>query len=245
VFFSISLWLYLAGLMMRRHRIKQEIAERKERIARIEDENIQLRRDNMLAIRLHDSIAGGVSSIALASSFHDPDDEVLKEIHYDAVTVLERIHGILELLSDGAEREHEISATRIPLEVVAHNIDMSLHSLGFRGKTEITLNEVVFDPELGAFLEDFLMEIKQNIERYSSMEDGDYAMSIRVEDNEVLIRQTNPMADETTSLVPSALSTHEGLMLYEQRIESMGGSLEHEVSNCTWFLFASIPLNNS
>jgi glucose-6-phosphate-specific signal transduction histidine kinase len=242
-FFSISLGLYLAGLMLRRHGIKQKIAEKKQQMARIENENSRLHRDNMLAIRLHDSIAGGVSSIALASSLHDPDDEVLREIHHDAVTVLERIHEILALLADREGRWRENSVPKVPLQEVIQNIDMSLNSLGFRGKTEITLNEVVFDSELGALLEDFLMEIRQNIERHSSMKGGDYAMSVRVEGDEVLIRQTNPISDETASLVPSELSTHKGLMLYKQRIESMGGSLEYEVSDSTWFLFASLPLH--
>lgn len=233
---------YFLGLMLRRHEIKQKLQSEAARTLQIEQENSRLKRDNALAIELHDSLAGGLSSIALRSGMRESHDEDFEEIHSDSLILLDKVHQILDVLTQPRD---ENSAAQQPesLSRTASALDNSLQSRGFCGSIKVTVSDEELNSEVASFVDDLLGEMVRNIERHASPSLGEYAISIRSEGRTLQILATNPVPVESQIKSYShELYAGKGLMLYSHRAQSLKGSLTYGAIEGSWFLQATMPL---
>ncbi|MCI1901875.1 MAG: hypothetical protein LKI93_04000 [Bifidobacteriaceae bacterium] len=241
---SFFFGFYFLGLIFRRHEIKQKNQGEAARTKLIEQENLRLKRDNILAIELHDSLAGGLSSIALRSEMRKDDDKDFKEIHLNSLDLLNEVHKILDILAQ-PEVGHVIGRQQKSVKSTAVALESLLHSHGFSGSISVNVRESEINPELVSFVNNLLGELTRNIERYSSPVLGEYAISVRFGEESIQIRATNPVSTEyQTKNGFFKFRTGKGLMLYSRRAESLNGSLTYGINGDSWFLSAVLPLES-
>ncbi|MCI1983746.1 MAG: hypothetical protein LKJ47_03100 [Bifidobacteriaceae bacterium] len=235
---------YFLGLIFRQREIKQTVQNEIARTRQIEQENSRLKRDNALAIELHDSLAGGLSSIALKSDMRKDDDKDFEEIHSNSLVLLNEVHEILDVLAQ-PESDTIVNRQQESISHMATTLNNFLHSQGFDGSINVDVRENKLNPEVVSFVNDLLSELVKNVEYHASPSLGEYAISVHIEEKAICIRATNPVPVKNQARNDSQrFCAGKGLKLYKLRAQSLNGSLSYGTSDGSWFVLAVLPIEN-
>lgn len=251
IMYAIPMFVAYA-LRVKDHAMKAEREAARLRARQAQTE--RLRERLALSRRIHDSLSGTLSYIALRTECpdgsgagddrRDMDSALLSDIHDQAIRGLDDVHRIIRMMRDDGTPPQGDAGPDAPTGLQAtvdHGRGM-LDGLGFRGTAHIdgTIPESLLRGA-GAIEADSLTgELLSNIVRHGRRPGGTWYMDIRVTDDTVLITQTNELADDDRSW-----SGGTGLQSHAEIIARLGGQLRHSIMDGSWFVSATIPLRAS
>ncbi|WP_152600592.1 hypothetical protein, partial [Bifidobacterium biavatii] len=257
VMYAIPLFVaYALRTKERALRAEREVSALRARQAETE----RLRQQFELSRRIHDSLSGALSYIALRAECADDADAALADIRGQAMHGLDDVHRIIRMMrDDGRDAGHgsgagsadsadvhgrrnddaaSLDRDAASLRSVVDRGSGMLDSLGFRGAARI--DGMVPDGLLrsaGAIEAASLAEeLLSNIVRHGKRPGGEWYMEIRVGRDAVHVTQTNEIGDGGRSW-----SGGTGLRAHAAIIARLGGSLRHSVMDGSWFVSADIP----
>ena len=212
---------YCAGLVFR----NMNLQRRKERDDAIK---YHLSEKNKYIELLHDSVTGELSTIALLSrqAAIQRDPYVYQSILQMSEQALMNVHSLIMKMDDGVFFDEGES-----VQSYVAKQDLILAMLGYSGCALID-DGVEGTHELKLIVK----EVYANIIRHGR-DDGDYAMSIRLTDGNILIDQSN-LYDKKKQLVSSG----KGLHIMEKQIRDLEGEMLYWVSDDIWHLWIKYPI---
>lgn len=244
----------------RKHRdqLQHEISEKQ----RLQEEQDRLRRNLVLASKLHDSTARGLTLIMLytgeASEQHEANlnERFLSSIRTTAQSTLNDVRKIIDLLEDSDTVSASTSINEISkysncygtLNNLLHNLvqdnSQYLSSVHLTGENHIIEEQNIslenIPPEIIQEITDLINQIYANILTYSARNDNSYYLFVSIHDKHIEITQFNEIQfDHKIS------HKGKGLRLHKQRISHIGGTLVTTREEGLWSLHATIPLSDS
>lgn len=256
VFYAIPMVVAYA-LRVKDHAMKAE--REAERLRAQQAETERLRERFALSRRIHDSLSGTLSYIALRTERpdghkagddrRDTDSALLADIHDQAMRGLDDVHRIIRMMrnaeaspQDAAGAGDEPGDESMGLRATVDRGRGMLDNLGFHGEAHIdgSIPESR-SSSVGAIEANALAgELFANVVRHGRRPGGTWYMDIRVTDDAVFITQTNELGDDG-----QAWSGGTGLASHAEVIARLGGQLRHSIMDGSWFVSATIPLRAS
>jgi signal transduction histidine kinase len=240
IFGTLFLLCWLCGVAVKSQEIIRKNRDTSHLLEQAQRKNAQLQANDALAVKLHDSVAGNLSYIVLATQEENPT------IHDAALSTLNEIREIVGVLSkDGNTDPVKTSLTQLSLEEqTSQAIDFEENRmciLGFKGEVSTSLEYSHVNDANEKMIIQLIHEIYANIARHCNPQDSSYAVSIRIEKTQAILREINPLSNEQT--LPNFHKSGMGLSLHKRAIFQAGGEMNYSAQMDTWVLFAKIPLS--
>lgn len=252
----ISYGFFAIGVVFRNWKNEKLKDYEERRLWKAESENSLLKRDRELAIELHDSVAGGLSYLALITS---PEYQMSglengikqenknEEIHSVALSSINKVHGIINLLStqgsaDQLEKGKAKGINGIQFKKLLESGNQSLQAFGYQGICRV-------DPEIEKLRDNSTLkvvatladEIYRNILKHCLPDTGSYEINVFLKEGKLTLTESNPV--KSTRIITGPFISGHGLRLHFARIRSLGGHARYENSRDMWTIFVSVPIS--
>lgn len=233
-----------------------------------------LRHNAALQRMIHDSVAGELSYLVLATRPNRKENVPMALLHDKAQRALIHTREAIALLDNSDDDNHdsyinesandniatfkEITSSStsnrqtdgLSLYDIKQYItskDHELQILGLHGETSISSDKTdVPNPECMHMLHDLLQEIYANIAIHGKTDNGWYTVAIRQSTDEIQIRAENE-TDNADASINSTSLFHSGKGLHQQQqiLQLYDGTLDAFEKDGIFKLFAEIPLQKT
>ena len=207
-----------------------------------------LRREHMLAGRIHDSIAGNLTYMAIVldgfmlDAENPSDKHEMRKLRTLVVETLHEVRDVVDMMhgSDRQESKQDEHAYLAELRGISEQGDAFLRELGFHGQTKIEIDNLNnLDGNYVREILSLVHELYTNIVVHGSPE-GTYYIAVGVhDDNWVHVDSVNDVS--LRSLFPDKPLSKKGLALHKRWIESVGGFARTSSEGDTWHFHACFP----
>lgn len=207
-----------------------------------------LRREHMLAGRIHDSIAGNLTYMAIVldgfmlDAENPSDKHEMRKLRTLVVETLHEVRDVVDMMhgSDRQESKQDEHAYLAELRGIGEQGDAFLRELGFHGQTKIEIDNLNnLDGNYVREILSLVHELYTNIVVHGSPE-GTYYIAVGVhDDNWVHVDSVNDVS--LRSLFPDKPLSKKGLALHKRWIESVGGFARTSSEGDTWHFHACFP----
>ncbi|NMM92847.1 hypothetical protein [Bifidobacterium oedipodis] len=230
--------------------IRFAINNQKQLLVAEEKERYRSRQLEMLHV-LHDSVANDlVYVVTRCRSLNLNNQDNLLD---DICVTLEHCLSELRQRVIIPERQHlesqEINDTRIESEV-SHNevydikkcmsvIGGHLSELGFIGEPQCLGPLRLLSNDVAHVIVNCINELSSNIAKHGVK--GEYILTVVVEDSATIIISSNKCSPESKDALSSSFSSGAGLMLLEQMIHDINGSMSYGKQDGEWVTYITIP----
>lgn len=208
-----------------------------------------LRREHMLAGRIHDSIAGNLTYMAIVldgfmlDAENPSDKHEMRKLRTLVVETLHEVRDVVDMMhgSDRQESKQDEHAYLAELRGIGEQGDAFLRELGFHGQTKIEIDNLNnLDGNYVREILSLVHELYTNIAVHGSPE-GTYYIAVGVhDDNWVHVDSVNNVS--LRSLFPDKPLSKKGLALRKRWIESVGGFVRTSSEGDTWHFHACFPV---
>lgn len=208
-----------------------------------------LRREHMLAGRIHDSIAGNLTYMAIVldgfmlDAENPSDKHEMRKLRTLVVETLHEVRDVVDMMhgSDRQESKQDEHAYLAELRSIGEQGDAFLRELGFHGQTKIEIDNLNnLDGNYVREILSLVHELYTNIAVHGSPE-GTYYIAVGVhDDNWVHVDSVNDVS--LRSLFPDKPLSKKGLALRKRWIESVGGFVRTSSEGDTWHFHACFPV---
>lgn len=208
-----------------------------------------LRREHMLAGRIHDSIAGNLTYMAIVldgfmlDAENPSDKHEMRKLRTLVVETLHEVRDVVDMMhgSDRQESKQDEHAYLAELRGIGEQGDAFLRELGFHGQTKIEIDNLNnLDGNYVREILSLVHELYTNIAVHGSPE-GAYYIAVGVhDDNWVHVDSVNDVS--LRSLFPDKPLSKKGLALHKRWIESVGGFVRTSSEGDTWHFHACFPV---
>ena len=215
---------------------------------RAEFELARRRQNEHVAKRVHDSLTGSLSYIALmaqrriAAAETNADDVTLwRNIERNALEALSGVRKVIGLLEAGDTPDMAEANGPRSFETITREQDAKLADLGIDG-TSVVIDpgiDIADDTRLRA-AHAILEEIYANLMRHCPIGANAYFLRVGVNEEGITIAEANAMreyGEPATSLPDSGT----GLVRHALELRRLGGTLDYRAENGEWLLSAFIP----
>jgi signal transduction histidine kinase len=226
------------------------------RLQLLEQQNAFLLRNSVQATKIHDSVAQKLTGMRLIAQrgirrstdrddYHD-DCEDWHEIDALSQQGLEEVRSIIDMmLENPPDNKSAQAADSSWMQVIKKTLesgDKRLRKQGFEGSGEIM--DIGFSADgvtrdIRDAVTSLLGELYTNIAKHGD-KDGDYQVSVTLQNRQVEIVQINQVKPSSTTEADCG----KGMLAYTRNIALLGGVVETELDNDTWVVYARIPLCN-
>lgn len=200
------------------------------------EERTRLRND--YAQSLHDAVSSELTSIALLAQqgLEEEDHELIfNTLEQQAGSALENVHTIITSLIKNTPTQQSI----LLIDAIKKG-DRRLQQLGYTGKSIISDINITHSQAISSqLLSEIIREIYTNITRHCHPDHKTYILQIKVEDDVIIIKQSNPISKSSETLYSGY-----GLSLIRQMIQDNGGTLSYSREK-EWNITIMVPLYNS
>lgn len=207
-----------------------------------------LRREHMLAGRIHDSIAGNLTYMAIVldgfmlDAENPSDKHEMRKLRTLVVETLHEVRDVVDMMhgSDRQGSKQDEHAYLAELRGISEQGDAFLRELGFHGQTKIEIDNLNnLDGNYVREILSLVHELYTNIVVHGSPE-GTYYIAVGVhDDNWVHVDSVNDVS--LRSLFPDKPLSKKGLALHRRWIESVGGFARTSSEGDTWHFHACFP----
>lgn len=207
-----------------------------------------LRREHMLAGRIHDSIAGNLTYMAIVldgfmlDAENPSDKHEMRKLRTLVVETLHEVRDVVDMMhgSDRQGSKQDEHAYLAELRGISEQGDAFLRELGFHGQTKIEIDNLNnLDGNYVREILSLVHELYTNIAVHGSPE-GTYYIAVGVhDDNWVHVDSVNDVS--LRSLFPDKPLSKKGLALHKRWIESVGGFARTSSEGDTWHFHACFP----
>lgn len=207
-----------------------------------------LRREHMLAGRIHDSIAGNLTYMAIVldgfmlDAENPSDKHEMRKLRTLVVETLHEVRDVVDMMhgSDRQGSKQDEHAYLAELRGISEQGDAFLRELGFHGQTKIEIDNLNnLDGNYVREILSLVHELYTNIAVHGSPE-GTYYIAVGVhDDNWVHVDSVNDVS--LRSLFPDKPLSKKGLALHRRWIESVGGFARTSSEGDTWHFHACFP----
>lgn len=208
-----------------------------------------LRREHMLAGRIHDSIAGNLTYMAIVldgfmlDAENPSDKHEMRKLRTLVIETLHEVRDVVDMMhgSDRQESKQDEHAYLAELRGIGEQGDAFLRELGFHGQTKIEIDNLNnLDGNYVREILSLVHELYTNIAVHGSPE-GTYYIAVGVhDDNWVHVDSVNDVS--LRSLFPDKPLSKKGLALRKRWIESVGGFVRTSSEGDTWHFHACFPV---
>lgn len=247
----------LVGFALAEHQHSHMVEEELRRSRRLEEEHDRMLQHVVLASKLHDSTARGLTLIALTADECLQRDaskteyrDCLHAVKATAMSTHAEVRHIIDILQSvdqpggAANRDHGGSFADI-LRMRLNENDRVLDSMGFHGNSYLDSTaesaNLCPDPLIAEEIYDVIDQMYTNIVAHARSGDDAYVVRIGITGTAVTIVQFN----ETSTGVDSRRRPAHGLRLHKQRIRSFGGTLEYAMDDNVWSLRIQVPVRQT
>lgn len=235
-------------------RLRREAQEREQ----LENEQRHLRRDMMLASRIHDSTTRGLALISLLAEQCAQEDngggsaEKIRLIGSTARSTLRDVRMVIDILNreepSGPSEGHDIAHVTQFGQSMGHMLrhllddnDARMSAIGIYGASivespsEIAASAIA--PELLQEITDLIGQIYTNIIVHGEHGVDAYHVRIELTDTTLHIRESNIIGH-----TDDHLHLGRGLSMHARRIKRLGGDIVMNSEDGVWILYTFLPL---
>ena len=242
---------YSISALQQFQRVQDELRQQQSRQERYH----RSQRDLLLASRIHDSTARGLTLISLmaddpmsATTTGENNHACLHDIRSVAADTLAETRTVIDILcgSDDsavyANRDHDNVMFIDALQQQLNDNDHMFATLGFHGTSVVYAEDhgTSHHPNsaVAEELHDLIDQLYTNIAAHARQSNDSYVIRIVIGDDQISIIESNT-CDAARS---SDRHISHGLSLHERRIRALGGTMTYTIEDSVWTLRAQLPL---
>ncbi|WEV75750.1 histidine kinase [Bifidobacterium sp. ESL0800] len=253
----------VVGIILANRRDSIAARERLFEAQRAQRELDEIKGNQRLAKRIHDSITQEISAIAIQSWQWKDDDTIPEEpkkaldaIYKASQSALNNMHEVVDVLkldqSDVTEPQAEsnddtsrpVDLNQAVRELVGKE-QRSMDGLGYRGRSAVGRydSEIPVSEDEAAIVTDCIRELYANIIRHTIPGKDTFALSVSIDAERVTLTETNTISRPQTGDIPLGHVRHGlGLKAHRREIEDAGGVVRSRADDDGWFIHIEIPL---
>lgn len=246
----VMFFAYFIGKMLAWKELAAQFKQNKLRYEELSQHVEYLRKENAVASRIHDSVAGNLAYMAIlldsvildAEKTKTFDEKEIRGVRALVVETLDAVRDVVDLMNDGKTKSAQTDNMSLSgLWVVGEQGDSFLRELGFHGKTRIMIKDSTdLDDAFSREVLSLIHELYTNIAVHGSP-GGEYRLIVFWDDDNLIhVDQVNDVSSKNLFL--DKPRSGNGLLLHIKWIESIGGFVKSSSEKGAWQFHARFPV---
>jgi signal transduction histidine kinase len=244
----VMFFAYFVGKTFAWKELAAQLKQNKLRYEKLSQHVEYLRKESVVASRIHDSVAGNLAYMAIlldglildAEKNKTFDEKEIREVRALVVETLDEMRSVVDLMN-GGKTESADNMSLSGLQIVGEQGDSFLKELGFHGKTRIALKDLKnLDDAFSREVFSLIHELYTNIAVHGSP-GGEYRLIVFWDDDDLIhVDQVNDISSK--NLFPDKPVSGNGLSLHMKWIKSIGGFAKTSSEKGAWQFHARFPV---
>ena len=246
----VMFFAYFVGKTFAWKELAAQLKQNKLRYEKISQHVEYLRKESVVASRIHDSVAGNLAYMAIlldglildAEKNKTFDEKEIREVRALVVETLDEMRSVVDLMNGGKTESVQADNMSLSgLQIVGEQGDSFLKELGFHGKTRIALKDLCnLDDAFSREVFSLIHELYTNIAVHGSP-GGEYRLIVFWDDDDLIhVDQVNDISSK--NLFPDKPVSGSGLSLHMKWIKSIGGFAKTSSEKGAWQFHARFPV---
>ena len=246
----VMFFAYFVGKTFAWKELAAQLKQNKLRYEKLSQHVEYLRKESVVASRIHDSVAGNLAYMAIlldglildAEKNKTFDEKEIREVRALVVETLDAVRDVVDLMNDGKTKSAQTDNMSLSgLWVVGEQGDSFLRELGFHGKTRIMIKDSTdLDDAFSREVLSLIHELYTNIAVHGSP-GGEYRLIVFWDDDNLIhVDQVNDVSSKNLFL--DKPRSGNGLLLHIKWIESIGGFVKSSSEKGAWQFHARFPV---
>lgn len=246
----VMFFAYFVGKTFAWKELAAQLKQNKLRYEKLSQHVEYLRKESVVASRIHDSVAGNLAYMAIlldglildAEKNKTFDEKEIREVRALVVETLDEMRSVVDLMNGGKTESVQADNMSLSgLQIVGEQGDSFLKELGFHGKTRIALKDLKnLDDAFSREVFSLIHELYTNIAVHGSP-GGEYRLIVFWDDDDLIhVDQVNDISSK--NLFPDKPVSGNGLSLHMKWIKSIGGFAKTSSEKGAWQFHARFPV---
>lgn len=246
----VMFFAYFVGKTFAWKELAAQLKQNKLRYEKLSQHVEYLRKESVVASRIHDSVAGNLAYMAIlldglildAEKNKTFDEKEIREVRALVVETLDEMRSVVDLMNGGKTESVQADNMSLSgLQIVGEQGDSFLKELGFHGKTRIALKDLKnLDDAFSREVFSLIHELYTNIAVHGSP-GGEYRLIVFWDDDDLIhVDQVNDISSK--NLFPDKPVSGSGLSLHMKWIKSIGGFAKTSSEKGAWQFHARFPV---
>lgn len=246
----VMFFAYFVGKTFAWKELAAQLKQNKLRYEKLSQHVEYLRKESVVASRIHDSVAGNLAYMAIlldglildAEKNKTFDEKEIREVRALVVETLDEMRSVVDLMNGGKTESVQADNMSLSgLQIVGEQGDSFLKELGFHGKTRIALKDLKnLDDAFSREVFSLIHELYTNIAVHGSP-GGEYRLIVFWDDDDLIhVDQVNDVSSKNLFL--DKPRSGNGLLLHIKWIESIGGFVKSSSEKGAWQFHARFPV---
>lgn len=246
----VMFFAYFVGKTFAWKELAAQLKQNKLRYEKLSQHVEYLRKESVVASRIHDSVAGNLAYMAIlldglildAEKNKTFDEKEIREVRALVVESLDEMRSVVDLMNGGKTESVQADNMSLSgLQIVGEQGDSFLKELGFHGKTRIALKDLKnLDDAFSREVFSLIHELYTNIAVHGSP-GGEYRLIVFWDDDDLIhVDQVNDISSK--NLFPDKPVSGSGLSLHMKWIKSIGGFAKTSSEKGAWQFHARFPV---
>lgn len=246
----VMFFAYFVGKTFAWKELAAQLKQNKLRYEKLSQHVEYLRKESVVASRIHDSVAGNLAYMAIlldglildAEKNKTFDEKEIREVRALVVETLDEMRSVVDLMNGGKTESVQADNMSLSgLQIVGEQGDSFLKELGFHGKTRIALKDLKnLDDAFSREVFSLIHELYTNIAVHGSP-GGEYRLIVFWDDDDLIhVDQVNDISSK--NLFPDNPVSGSGLSLHMKWIKSIGGFAKTSSEKGAWQFHARFPV---
>lgn len=246
----VMFFAYFVGKTFAWKELAAQLKQNKLRYEKLSQHVEYLRKESVVASRIHDSVAGNLAYMAIlldglildAEKNKTFDEKEIREVRALVVETLDEVRSVVDLMNGGKTESVQADNMSLSgLQIVGEQGDSFLKELGFHGKTRIALKDLKnLDDAFSREVFSLIHELYTNIAVHGSP-GGEYRLIVFWDDDDLIhVDQVNDISSK--NLFPDKPVSGNGLSLHMKWIKSIGGFAKTSSEKGAWQFHARFPV---